>query len=89
MIIIPHCWKRRLVPAGGEPPIRAGLDYFDGRNFGSALSLLMFGVLANYHYFAFALNDLAFFAHRLYGRTYFHFFTSYFVLQVIRPRVKS
>ena len=34
----------------------------------------MLGVFANYHDFALALNDLAFFAHRLHGRSYFHLF---------------
>ena len=37
-----------------------------------ALSLLMLGVFANYHYLSLALNDLALFAHGLYGRFYFH-----------------
>ena len=37
-----------------------------------ALSLLMLGVLANDHDFALALNDLAFLAHGLNGRSYFH-----------------
>ena len=39
-----------------------------------ALSLLVLGVFANYHDFALALNDLAFLAHRLHGRSYFHLF---------------
>ena len=37
-----------------------------------ALSLLMLGVLANYHDFALALYYLALFTHRLHGRSYFH-----------------
>ena len=40
--------------------------------FQSALSLFVFGIFADYHDSAFALNDLAFFAHRLHGRSYFH-----------------
>ena len=38
----------------------------------STLSLLMLGVLANNHYFAFSLNDFAFLANLLYGWFYFH-----------------
>lgn len=38
----------------------------------SALSLFVLRVLANYHDFALALNNLAFFAHGLHGRSYFH-----------------
>ena len=34
----------------------------------------MLGVFANYHDFALALYDLALFAHRLHGRSYFHLF---------------
>ena len=32
----------------------------------------MLGVFANYHYTALALDNLAFFAHGLYGRSYLH-----------------
>ena len=39
-----------------------------------ALSLLVLGVLANYHDFALALDDFALLAHRLHGRSYFHLF---------------
>ena len=38
------------------------------------LFLLVFRILADNHYFAIALNDLAFFADWLYGSSYFHFF---------------
>ena len=34
----------------------------------------MLGVLANYHDFALALDDLALLAHGLHGRSYFHLF---------------
>lgn len=37
------------------------------------LTLLVLGILADYHDFAFALNDFAFFAHGLHGRSNFHF----------------
>lgn len=37
-----------------------------------ALLLLMFGILANDHHMALALDDLAFFADRLDRRTNFH-----------------
>jgi hypothetical protein len=39
---------------------------------GLALTLLVLGIFANNHYFSLALNDLAFFANRFYGRSYFH-----------------
>ena len=53
------------------------------------LTLLMLGVLADNHDFTLALDDLALFAHGLHGRSNFHFFTSYLLLQVILPRVTS
>jgi hypothetical protein len=42
------------------------------------LSLLVLGILTNHHNSALALNDLAFLAHGLNGRSYFHRFTSCF-----------
>jgi len=61
-----------------------------------ALLLLMLGILANDHYTALALDDLALFAHGLYGRSHFHDVASYlypigqlFERQVMRPRVRS
>ena len=62
---------------GGGPDVR------------SALTLLMLGVLANNHDFALALDDLALLAHGFHGRSDFHYFTSYLLLQVILPRVTS
>ena len=38
----------------------------------SALSLLMLRVFADNHYLTLALDNLALFAHGLYGRSYFH-----------------
>ena len=46
-----------------ESPGSAGL---------SALTLLMLGILANYHNLSLALDDLALLAHGLYGRSDFH-----------------
>jgi hypothetical protein len=37
-----------------------------------ALALLVLGVCADHHDFALAFDDLAFFADRFYGRSYFH-----------------
>ena len=37
-----------------------------------ALSLLVLGILTNYHHFAVTLDDLALVADFLYGRLYFH-----------------
>ena len=54
-----------------------------------ALSLLVLGVFANNHDFSLALDDLALLAHGLHGRSDFHVFTSYLVLQVILPRFRS
>ena len=54
-----------------------------------ALALLVLGVLADDHDFAMALDDLALFAHGLYGRSDFHVYPPYLLLQVIRPRVTS
>ena len=49
----------------------------------------MLRVLADYHYLALALDDLALLANGLNGRSYFHVETSYLLRQVIRPRVRS
>ena len=38
----------------------------------SALLLLMLGILANHHYMALALDDLALFADQFHGRSYLH-----------------
>jgi hypothetical protein len=38
----------------------------------SALLLLVLGILANNHYVALALDDLALFTNGLYGRSHFH-----------------
>ena len=39
---------------------------------GLALTLLVLGIFTDYHDLSLALNDLAFFANRFYGRSYFH-----------------
>ena len=50
----------------------------------------MLRVLADNHYLTLALDDLALFAHGLYGRSYFHKLNlHYLLLQVILPRVRS
>ena len=49
----------------------------------SALTLFVLGVLADDHHFAFPLDDLAFFAHGFYGRSYFHFW--YLLLLLASP----
>ncbi len=52
----------------------------------------MLGVFTDNHYFAFALDYLAFLADFLNGWLYFHLilpFLSYFARQVIRPLVRS
>ena len=49
----------------------------------------MLGVLADYHYFALALDDFALLADGLNGRSYFHVETSYLLRHVILPRVRS
>ena len=60
----------------------------------------MLRVLANDHYAAMSFDDLAFLADLLYGWLYFHLFYHtfpnyenvspvYFVLQVMRPLVRS
>ena len=46
--------------------------YLSVRFFGLALFLLVLGVLADNHYFAFSLNDFALFANLLYGWFNFH-----------------
>ena len=43
-----------------------------GQHLLSALSLLVFGVLANYHNATLALNDFALLAHGFNGRSYLH-----------------
>ena len=49
----------------------------------------MLGILADNHYLALALDDLALLANGLHGRSYFHVETSYLLRQVILPRVRS
>ncbi len=68
-------WSRRRespFPAGGCFLLGVGSPASVDRCRLSALSLFVFGIFADYHDSAFALNDLAFFAHRLHGRSYFH-----------------
>ena len=52
----------------------------------------MLGVLADDHYLALALDNLALVAHRFYRRSYFHCnlpFLNYLALHVILPFVRS
>ena len=78
-------YVRELVPAGGSSgaircfykdsfrlPLKLVAGPFSPIRQLSALALLMLGVLANDHYFALALDDLALFAHGFYGRSDFH-----------------
>ena len=44
----------------------------------------MLGVLADHHYFAFSLDDLALFAYFLYGRLNFHLISSILVLKKLQ-----
>ena len=43
----------------------------------------MLGVLANYHYFTFSLDDFAFFANLLYGRFNFHYIIPFLSLALV------
>ena len=45
-----------------------------------ALLLLMLRIFADDHYAALALDYLALFAHRLYGRSYFHANSSFLII---------
>ena len=45
-----------------------------------ALLLLVLRIFADDHYAALALDDLALFAHRLYGRSYFHANSSFLII---------
>ena len=43
----------------------------------------MLGVLANYHYFTFSLDDFALFANLLYGRVNFHYIIPFLSLVLV------
>jgi len=65
-IIIPAYWSPGLNPAGGSPTDPCGCFNFVGLEVFSALTLFVFGVLADNHDLSFALDYLALFAHGFY-----------------------